>query len=112
MGIRKLTDRRREYLRIKVSEKRQEIKRKAVEYLGGSCMMCGYNRCIASLDFHHRNPEEKDFRLSDGKPRKWDTVQKELDKCDLLCKNCHCEVHHEETMRIFLERKRAWYENS
>lgn len=73
---------------------RQKIKQKAVEYKGGHCQICHYNKCVEALCFHHRDPKEKDFSISyKGYCRKWETVKKELDKCDILCANCHAEKH-------------------
>lgn len=64
----------------------------AVARKGGKCKFCGYNRCIDALDFHHL--EEKGFGLSkDGVTRAWSKVEKELDKCVLVCANCHREIH-------------------
>jgi hypothetical protein len=67
-------------------------KSRCVEYKGGSCQGCGYNRCVQALQFHHRNPAEKDFAISE-KNQAWPVVKAELDKCALLCANCHAEVH-------------------
>lgn len=73
---------------------RKNLKLKAVEYKGGGCMICGYNKSVAALHFHHLDPKEKDFHLgSNGNTRKWETVKIELDKCVCLCANCHAEVH-------------------
>lgn len=73
-----------------------DFKIKAIDYLGGKCKVCGYNKCIASLDFHHRDPKSKNKNIKDIFNRDWITVQKELDKCTLLCANCHRELHWEE----------------
>lgn len=78
-----------------VKLKRKRLKLKSVEYKGGSCEICGYNKCIEALEFHHRDPKEKDFAIStDGNTRSWEKIKKELDKCFLLCSNCHREVHN------------------
>ena len=69
------------------------IKNKAVEYKGGSCQVCGYSTYIGALEFHHLDPKEKDFAISSSKVGKWDKIKPELDKCVLLCSNCHREVH-------------------
>ena len=71
------------------------IKKKAIEYKGGCCSRCGYDKYYGSLQFHHRNPEEKDVNWTKLRLRSWDKITFELDKCDLLCANCHGEVHHE-----------------
>ena len=76
---------------------RKERKAKLVKLLGGGCKVCGYNRCHAAFDFHHRDPSTKLFSLaSQGLLRKWETVKAEALKCDLLCKNHHAEQHHAE----------------
>ena len=71
------------------------LKQKLVEYKGGKCERCGYNKCIGALEFHHLNPDEKDFTISSShlgvKPI--ETFYKEVDKCILLCANCHAEEH-------------------
>jgi len=72
---------------------RDNIKRKCVEYKGGKCFVCGYNKFQGSLDFHHVNPKDKDFGIATVKCNSFESLKQELDKCVLLCKNCHCEVH-------------------
>ena len=80
-----------------VQKRRQKIKIDSVIYKGGKCENCGYNKCIGALEFHHRNPAEKDFGIgSKGYTRSWEKVKKELDKCALLCANCHSEEHNPE----------------
>ncbi|AEW47723.1 putative HNH endonuclease 2 [Bacillus phage BCU4] len=74
------------------SRRRAEVIQKAIEYKGGKCSICGYDRCRWALEFHHINPEDKEFGISDGNTRSWDKVKVELDKCILLCANCHREV--------------------
>ena len=76
-----------------VTRRNSRMKILSVEYKGGECQLCGYNRCYAALDFHHINLHSKDFRISDGRQRSWERVRKELDKCVCLCSNCHREVH-------------------
>ncbi len=71
---------------------RRRTKERAVEYLGGRCHNCGYNRCHRALSFHHCDPHEKDFNVS-SRCVSWESIAKELDKCVLLCSNCHMEVH-------------------
>ncbi len=66
----------------------------AREYKGGKCVLCGYNRCSGALEFHHRNPKKKDFSLSvRGLTRSWEKIKDEINKCVLICANCHREVH-------------------
>jgi hypothetical protein len=78
------------------NHKRHEIKDKMIEYKGGKCQRCGYNKTTAALQFHHINPETKEFSPSGNHGRSWNVAKKELDKCELLCANCHAEVHAEE----------------
>ena len=69
---------------------------RAVEMLGGICMKCGYNKCIAALDFHHPNNTSKRYDISDHLNGSWENVDKtEILKCKLLCANCHRELHYE-----------------
>jgi len=71
---------------------RKRTKRRLIEYKGGSCELCGYYKCDRALEFHHLNPEEKDFSIS-GKSLSFDKLKDEVDKCMLVCSNCHCEIH-------------------
>jgi len=96
------------YLRLKIQ---------AIEYKGGKCK-CGYNKCHNALQFHHRDPTNKDSDWRYLRKRSWDFIKTELDKCDLLCANCHAEVHHDddklkETLEWLNDRKRkpANYKN-
>jgi len=78
-----------------VDRRRRLLKQKAVEYKGNSCINCGYNKCLAALEFHHIDPTQKDFALSnDGHTRSWEEIKNELDKCILVCANCHREIHN------------------
>jgi len=75
--------------------KRDLLKRKkwAVDLLGGKCQKCGYKKCLSTLTFHHKNPKEKEFNIGIKLDWKEKTILKELKKCDLLCFNCHMELH-------------------
>lgn len=75
-----------------MTERVKKLKYKAIEYKGGKCCKCGYNKCNRSLDFHHINPSEKDFEIASGS-RNFEKIRAELDKCVLICKNCHGELH-------------------
>ena len=81
--------------RQKLIEKKAEQKHKAVEYKGGCCEKCGYDKYIGALDFHHLDPKEKDFSISNKLGCSWNKIKKELDKCILVCSNCHREIHKE-----------------
>jgi hypothetical protein len=74
--------------------RQRDFKAACLDYKGGSCEACGYDTCAAALEFHHRDPKEKDFDLSRRKLKRFDdTVRAELDKCLLLCCRCHREAH-------------------
>ena len=80
---------------IMVSERRRKLKDMAIKYKGGKCEKCGYNKCNGALDFHHLNPLEKDFSISStGTTKSFERIKKELDKCILVCANCHREIHY------------------
>lgn len=85
---------RKEQLSKNVVEWRKRTKLKLVEYKGGECEKCGYNRCIDALEFHHKDSSEKDFTIS-GKSWSFERLKKEADKCILVCSNCHKEIHFE-----------------
>src|SRR5258706_2029091 len=70
-------------------EKAQSHKKLAVEYLGGKCTKCNGIFHPCAFDFHHRNPLEKDYKMATRLYSSWNNVKLELDKCDLLCANCH-----------------------
>lgn len=75
---------------------RKAIKKQLVKYKGGKCEICGYDKCYRALQFHHKNPKEKDFSVSAGlKLGDFDmnNYYKEVDKCILVCANCHSEIH-------------------
>lgn len=71
---------------------RQSVKKKLVDYKGGSCQICGYNRCMRNMIFHHRDPSKKEFGIT-GQTKCYDRLKREADKCVLLCCRCHGEVH-------------------
>ncbi len=75
--------------------RQRELKEQCVEYKGGKCQICGYNEYLGALEFHHRDPTQKDFQISTitGRKNITDDIKNELDKCDLLCATHHREVH-------------------
>ncbi len=77
-----------------VNKRRKKMKAMAVEYKGGKCEKCGYDKCIGALEFHHLDPSQKDFGIG-GKRQTaaWETIKQEVDKCILVCANCHREIH-------------------
>jgi len=85
-------------------ERAYSNKWKALQYKGGKCQTCGEDR-PATLCFHHRDPSQKELKL-DGRSfanRKWDTIKEEVDKCDLLCHNCHHIIHYGNSWGEFLQ---------
>jgi hypothetical protein len=83
----------------KVLENGRENKRKAIEYLGGKCADCGgiFPPCV--YDFHHLDIAEKEYNpsaLLNGS-RNFEKAKAELNKCILLCSNCHRTRHHDHT---------------
>ena len=81
---------------IAVQKRRNKLKVMAVEYKGGRCQVeeCGYNKCLRALEFHHLDPNEKDFSVGEkGYTMSWEKVKNELDKCIMVCANCHREIH-------------------
>lgn len=76
-----------------VLEQQKRRKRIFVELKGGKCQKCGYNKCIGALEFHHVNKEEKEFNIN--RNLSLEQMENELQKCILLCANCHREEHCE-----------------
>lgn len=73
------------------------------------CARCGYDKCFAALEFHHKNPAKRDFYLGNiicGKysfnQKQLEKVLKELEKCELLCSCCHKEEHYlQKELKLF-----------
>lgn len=74
-------------------ERQRLVKMRSIEYKGGSCVLCGYNKHPAALEFHHLDPTQKEFDISLCKLKDFERVKPELDKCVLVCSNCHREFH-------------------
>ena len=77
----------------KYTKTRRDNKQKGVDYLGGKCIKCGYNKCNAALDFHHIDSSNKEFNPAHLTRGNFEKLKSELDKCVLLCSNCHREHH-------------------
>jgi len=77
----------------RVKEHRRKKKQWCLDYLGGECQVCGYKKCRAALTFHHRDPSEKEFSFNRYQKTSYKKLAIELEKCDLLCSNCHMEAH-------------------
>ena len=80
---------------------RRKLWREFFKQFNFKCEVCGYDKCFAAIDFHHRNPEQKEFKMSnlvrgtanlnENSKRRF---LKELDKCQILCANCHRELYN------------------
>jgi transposase-like protein len=76
-----------------VSKQRRKVKQILIEEAGGRCSLCGYDRWVGALHFHHLEPGEKAFAISqEGVYRSLARARTEARKCALLCANCHAEV--------------------
>ncbi|UZE93404.1 MAG: hypothetical protein IB617_01050 [Candidatus Nealsonbacteria bacterium] len=79
------------------NKRRKEIqierKKYAVDKLGGKCELCGYNKSLSVLTFHHRNPKGKEKTVGQMLDYSLKKLDRELKKCQLLCFNCHMELH-------------------
>ena len=73
--------------------KGKEKRTRAVEYLGGCCSVCGYNKYECSLDIHHIDRQNKDPNFASMRGWSWGRIRKELEHCILLCRNCHHALH-------------------
>lgn len=76
-------------------DRREKQRTKAIDFCGGKCSICKITDYDV-LTFHHRNPNEKSFNLCQSWQKKWKTLQDELEKCDLMCANCHMKFHRKE----------------
>ena len=78
--------------RVKTRKRRKQL---FVDRFGGKCQICGYNKCINSLIFHHVDKNTKEFSPCDAMNISIERGEKELEKCILICANCHGEIHSE-----------------
>ena len=85
---------RAEYMRMAVKRRRKNLREMARTSKGNKCIICGYNKCQRALNFHHIDPSKKEFDLSSrGLTRSWEKIKNEIEKCVLVCANCHAEIH-------------------
>lgn len=73
---------------------KDNVKQLKTEY-GGKCVRCGYDKCFDALEFHHTDPDTKEFSLGQARGYNYEKLKAEMDKCILVCRNCHAELHHE-----------------
>lgn len=92
----------------RVERLRRKRMLRLIDHKGGMCIKCGYDKCAGALDFHHRDPSMKRFNLTvKNMTKAWHIILAEVEKCDLLCANCHREEHSTEWM-IPEKYKEAW----
>jgi len=83
-------------------QRHRDKKWKMLQLVGGKCCRCGYNEFEAGLDFHHVDPTEKDItKFSNIGLEK---AMAEVDKCVVLCRNCHTTLHAGEWSTTFIKR--------
>lgn len=75
------------------AQRHRDAKLTVIKAKGGKCERCDYAKLefLGAFDFHHRDPSEKEFRLSQVRSLK--RLISEVEKCDLLCRRCHAEIH-------------------
>lgn len=89
-----------------IKKRRLKIKLRAIKYLGGACKKCGEQN-FRVLSFHHRDPEKKEIAASTFYRYNWEEIiRPELDKCTLLCMNCHVLEHN--NYDIFIGEMAEW----
>lgn len=76
-----------------MAERRLAMKKRLIEAKGGKCSLCGYSRSTHALQFHHMDPSTKVFPIGESLNRSYTELLKEVEKCTLVCANCHAEVH-------------------
>lgn len=101
----------KECLKDAVYDIRRRNKIKLVEYKGGKCEICGYNKCIDALEFHHLNQNEKEFGISCGDTKSLEKLKREADKCIMVCANCHREIHAKEKNKQYLKKEEEKIKN-
>lgn len=89
--LNKWTASNRQHVNDKSRDRTKGNKIKAIEYKGGVCEICNGNYHPAAFDFHHI--ETKDSEISKLLSRKWENIMPEVEKCKLLCSNCHRTLH-------------------
>lgn len=75
-----------------VTRRHRKVKQTLVDEYGGGCVVCGYNRVLANLHFHHVDPATKSFGVTMARGRSLAAYREEAKKCVLVCANCHGEI--------------------
>ena len=94
------------------SDFRRNRKLNLIKVCGNQCNLCGYNKVIGALEFHHINPEEKSYGLASmGTCHQLETDLQEIQKCILVCANCHREIHENLYTKEELINKKIYLED-
>ena len=93
MAYKDFSPERKKGIAASVKRRRQKIRHDLIELHGGKCSKCGYSKCEAALEFHHKDPTQKHFSVATSS-KSWELIKEEADKCTLLCANCHRETHN------------------
>lgn len=89
----------------------RDLKNCAINYKGKKCQLCGYDKCVRALHFHHIDSSLKKFNIS-SQNSNWTKIQIELDKCILVCSNCHSEIHSNLISKETIELKhQVWIDS-
>ena len=88
--------------------RRYRSKAAAVKYLGEKCKNCGWQGNQAAFQFHHTDPTKKKFIIGGVANKKWEFIKKELEKCVLLCANCHAVEHSTKNEYRFLQEVKEY----
>jgi cytochrome c553 len=75
-----------------VTRRHQRVKRTLVAEAGGCCVVCGYDRTVINLHFHHVDPATKSFSITMARGKSIAAYRDEARKCVLVCANCHGEI--------------------
>lgn len=90
--------------------RRYRTKKAAVEYKGGCCVRCNWVGSIAAFEFHHVD-DNKEFNIGCAANKSWEVIKKEIDKCELLCSNCHRIEHSKHEDVLFLQEVKNYNGN-
>ncbi len=88
--------------------RRFRAKAAAIKYLGGKCVECGWRGNQAAFEFHHKYSHKKDFIIGNVANKQWEKIKKELEKCILLCANCHAAAHSSKNNNEFIKEAMSY----
>ena len=96
--LKQVSKKRYRKIRSIVKEKSSKLRKIFTDMLGGKCSICGYDKCLEAIDFHHIDPSTKTIGVCTmiHRGKSFEIIEKEVEKCVLLCKNCHTELHNKE----------------